>query len=88
MTGLLVPSFLGTVKMFERNWFSVCSTTSIAPFLSNFFISWPTSLSSGFESLKGVGGAVCMGSRDRIPDNTLTLFAKHIDRLSIFPIGL
>ena len=45
--------------MFERNWFSECS---IALFLSNYFIPWSTSLSSALESLKGVGGAVCMGS--------------------------
>ena len=71
----------------RENWFSVCSTTSIAPFLSNFFISWSTSHSSGLESLKGVG-VQSAWLPDRIPDNTLTLFAKHVDRLSIFPTGL
>ena len=62
MTSLVIPSFLGAVNMFERNWFSECSNRYIAPFLSNFFISWSTSLSSGLESFKDVGGAVCVGS--------------------------
>ena len=87
MTGLLVPSFFGTVNMFERKLVLCMFTTYIAPFLSNFIISWSTSHSSGLESLKGVG-AQSAWVPDRIPDNTLTLFTKHLDRLSIFPIGL
>ena len=62
MTGLLLPSFLGTVNMFESDWFSECSITSVAPFLSNFFISWSTNLSSHLKSLKGVGGCSLHGS--------------------------